>query len=582
MLYPIFRYNWDFTDLDYDGMNLLTQLLLCDIARALLVNIFGPPKQKVIIEQGILGNESMVAKRKEGESVVDYAYRLSREYFNATIKADREKRGQFFTPPSVAHFMASMFSSGNKQIRVADPGAGTGTLATAVAQHLAMLRQIESITLDLYESDLEVLPYLKAVAEETRMELESKSIKFNYRIIEEDFILSNAGTTLTDWEKNTTSSYDLIISNPPYYKIAKESAYSKVFPDVIGGQPNIYPIFMAMATRLLEDGGEAVFITPRSFCSGLYFKKFRKWFLSRNDIRSIHLFESRRAVFVEEEVLQENVIVKTVRTDNPSKQDVHVTSSTDGSFNDMKEFCAKSSDILFYCNDDVFIRVPSNEQDLLLIRSIDSLGWSIRKLGFDISTGPVVDFRTNCLLDKMDDHPNAIPLLWMHNVKAMEITWPSRRNGKAEAIIDCKETKGIILDVKNYVITKRFTSKEQSRRLVAGVLLRERFPYPRVGLDNKLNYIHKPDGELTIEEATGLAALLNTKKVDDYFRTLNGHTQVNATDIRCLPLPSLDAIRAIGRKVIALRNAFAPTDIDLIVRDIMDESKPDWTVKSGE
>ena len=34
-----------------------------------------------------------------------------------------------------------------------------------------------------------------------------------------------------------------------------------------------------------------------------------------------------------------------------------------------------------------------------------------------------------------------------------------------------------------------------------------------------------------------------------YFRVLNGNTQVNASDIRILPLPSGDAIRKIGAYV---------------------------------
>lgn len=37
-------------------------------------------------------------------------------------------------------------------------------------------------------------------------------------------------------------------------------------------------------------------------------------------------------------------------------------------------------------------------------------------------------------------------------------------------------------------------------------------------------------------------AYLNTQTVDDWFRQFNGHTQVNATDVRSLVYPDRDAL----------------------------------------
>jgi adenine-specific DNA-methyltransferase len=99
------------------------------------------------------------------------------------------------------------------------------------------------------------------------------------------------------------------------------------------------------------------------------------------------------------------------------------------------------------------------------------------------------------------------------------------------------------------VLLKRFTSKEQRRRLDAAVLKESEFPHESVGIENHVNYIHKPKGRLSVSEAFGIAALLNTGLIDNYFRSLNGHTQVNATEIRNLPLPDLSVIRKIGEVV---------------------------------
>ncbi len=99
-----------------------------------------------------------------------------------------------------------------------------------------------------------------------------------------------------------------------------------------------------------------------------------------------------------------------------------------------------------------------------------------------------------------------------------------------------------MLPAKNYVLVKRFTSKEQKRRLHAAVLMKYDFPYDCIGLENHVNYIYRPRGVISPYEAYGLAAILNTELLDNYFRAINGNTQVNATEIRDLPLPSIEII----------------------------------------
>jgi len=70
-----------------------------------------------------------------------------------------------------------------------------------------------------------------------------------------------------------------------------------------------------------------------------------------------------------------------------------------------------------------------------------------------------------------------------------------------------------------------------------------------LGLENHLNFIHRPDGSMSKDEVRGLAALLNSDWLDRYFRISNGNTQVNATEMRAMPLPPLDQIKAIGARL---------------------------------
>jgi len=67
-----------------------------------------------------------------------------------------------------------------------------------------------------------------------------------------------------------------------------------------------------------------------------------------------------------------------------------------------------------------------------------------------------------------------------------------------------------------------------------------------IGFQNHLNVLHEHKHGLPEELARGLAMYLNTTAVDEYFRCFNGHTQVNATDLRLIKFPSRDVLIQLG------------------------------------
>jgi adenine-specific DNA-methyltransferase len=126
--------------------------------------------------------------------------------------------------------------------------------------------------------------------------------------------------------------------------------------------------------------------------------------------------------------------------------------------------------------------------------------------------------------------------------------FPSK-NGKPAHIEIGPASKKLLVPAQTYVLLKRFTAKEEKRRLVAGIVNAGDSYSEWVGLENHLNYVYRKGLELTKREAFGLAAFFNSALVDRYFRAISGNTQVNATEIRGLPLPDNETLLRIGAEI---------------------------------
>jgi adenine-specific DNA-methyltransferase len=371
-----------------------------------------------------------------------------------------------------------------------------------------------------FENDRHLIPLLKRNLENCRTVLSKAGHRFDYVVHEEDFILAESsgldGQRTFDSPIPSTR-YDAVIMNPPYFKVRKDSKYARRMAAIVHGQPNVYAFFMALATGLLKEGGELVAITPRSFCNGLYFRAFRRWLFERAALDHIHLFESRADTFKESSVLQESIITKVHRLGAPSAT-ITVTSSF---ARDFRGGLARSEtpveSILDDSCGDCVIRIPGGSDDHRVMELVESLSTRFTDLGLRISTGPVVLFRATEFLLNDPHAPRSVPLLMPHNVKCFETIWPLAKNGKPQAIKLCRDSLRLLRPVQNYVLLRRFTAKEERRRLCAGCFLRAAQSASHVGIENHLNYVYHADRELSQNETFGIAALFNSTLFDRLF-----------------------------------------------------------------
>ncbi|MGB3797831.1 MAG: Eco57I restriction-modification methylase domain-containing protein [Alteraurantiacibacter sp.] len=438
----------------------------------------------------------------------------------------RSKLGQFMTPGRIAEFMASMFDELPDNVRLLDAGAGMGALTAAfVLEACRRDRKPKSMDVTVYEVDPSLAAILRETLASCADECAKVGIAFRSRVVLADYIL-DAGQPLLTKRRH----YNCVILNPPYAKISSGSDWRAALRTVGIETVNLYTAFVGLALLQMEQGGELVAITPRSFCNGPYYQPIRELILGESALLTLHVFEDRRTAFKDDDVLQENLIFQLRKGGSQGP----VRLSTDGGMARDVVF----AEIVSPQDRHRFIRFPVAGDDLA--ERVQALPCRLADLGITVSTGRVVDFRAKEHLRKMPG-AGTVPLVYPAHFENGRVGGAIVDFKKHNALADNAQTASLIVPGGTYVLTKRFSAKEEKRRLVAAL-----YDGGPVGFENHLNYFHAGGRGLPERLAQGLANFLNSEAVDDYFRTFSGHTQVNATDLRNLHFPTVVQLEALA------------------------------------
>jgi adenine-specific DNA-methyltransferase len=469
-----------------------------------------------------------------------------------TVSSERQAAlGQFLTPAHIADFMASLFNRLPRSVRLLDAGAGAGSLTSAFVRRVCEEKlDVERVEVSAWEVDAEIHPRLQAAMIECERRCKACGIVFQANIHRGDFIVESASQLSGELFGTGKPVFDVAIANPPYRKISTDSVERRALRSVGVETSNLYTGFIALIQRLLVPGGQLVGITPRSFCNGPYFRPFREDFLSQLELRRLHVFESRQAAFRDDSVLQENIIFHAVKGRN-QPDEIVISSSSGEHGGDITESVFPFAEIVCPRDPEKFIHIPSAASHATAKETLDGLSASLASLGVTVSTGRVVDFRLKDALRKEPER-GTVPLLYPCHFNGGNVHWPKLEARKPNAILDNDETRPWLVPSGVYLLTKRFTSKEERRRLVACLFDPNLVRAEWVGFENHLNYFHANGHGLERTLAVGLYAFLNSSVVDQYFRRFSGHTQVNATDLRTLTYPDRDTLQAMGREMTTL------------------------------
>ena len=386
--------------------------------------------------------------------------RDSVEFFrlDANRKLDpsrRGKLGQFMTPPPVAKFMASLFKQTPQNMSLLDPGAGVGSLTAAFVQKILENKdRPKHLKLSAFEIEPVMQPYLQESFRSFEMSSNQNGIGLTGSISPVDFIewgvgsISQSDDLLAD---EAMERYSHCIINPPYKKIRNDSPHRAMLRDVGMETSNLYTAFMTIAIKLLADGGELVAIVPRSFCNGVYFKPFRKFLLEQMSIEHLHVFDSRKSTFKDDDVLQENIIFHAVKGKKQGK--VTITSCSDIDFGDMTEREVTFDKVVNPNNLDQVIHIATSDRDQLVVDGMAAMNCTMKEAGLEVCTGPVVDFRLRD--DIQQQHSDGMcPLIYPGHFEANEVTWPKPKGKKPNAIACSEKSERWLMDNGCYVLTK--------------------------------------------------------------------------------------------------------------------------------
>ena len=459
--------------------------------------------------------------------VIDQVRREASSLLDSQRRSDL---GQYMTPSPIAAFMASLFSY-HGRVKLLDAGAGIGSLTSAFIDQA--LKNGTMVDAEVWEIDNTLGDYLKTTLDE---HVQHGQGRIKTHIHASDFI-EDATFSI---QLGCGNRYTHAILNPPYRKICTNSKHRKLLRMAGIETVNLYTAFVALAVLLMEKGGEIVAIIPRSFCNGSYYRPFRNLILRTCAIRQLHLFESRNQAFQDDGVLQENIIIHLVKGEQQGS--VVISTSHDAKFLDLQQTTFDAVAIVKPNDLEQFIHIPTATGQTSAPRLCTH---TLRDLGLEVCTGPVVDFR---LKKYWRDEPtgDTAPMLYPHPFSDGTLSWP-KSHKKPNALQLSPDINKWLMPRGHYVLVKRFSAKEERRRLVAYHLPYEALDATHIGFENHWNVFHIGKRGMDEDTAKGLSTFLNSTILDEHFRVFSGHTQVNATDLRNMRYPSREQLRKLGQ-----------------------------------
>lgn len=313
---------------------------------------------------------------------LDYSI-LSKKITKSIDKNIKKKEGIYFTPPKTIDYITQLFNQYyNNDIKtVLEPSCGS-------CEFVTKFDQLYNLDFTCIENNLTIYNDIKHIE------------KNNISIINTDFITYN-----------NNNKYDLIIGNPPYFVVDKNTI-SKEYYNYFEGRPNIFIIFIIKSLKLLNKNGYLIFVLPKSFNNSLYYNKTRQYINDNYTIINISNCLNDNYL----ETKQETIIV-FIKNKKPIEK------------------CEFS----FNINNNVIF---GSKEDIENIKGLYNNSTTLKNLGFNITVGKIV---WNQVKNLLTDDNNNTRLIYSSDIENGNLVVKKYKNTEKKNYINKKGYKDIIL-----------------------------------------------------------------------------------------------------------------------------------------
>ncbi len=492
------------------------------------------------------------------------AVRNTAKLIRAKSKSDNVRLGRFFTKRDTARLMANMLMLDTERsaYTVLDPGAGTGILSAAVVEEICRrVPKCRRIFLTCYETNPEFLPVLRDNLERIRRKARHDyDVKLYVTVYDENYITDSRNHYTVTLFDTVEEKFDIIICNPPSELIEKRSDEAERAGGVTQVKIDSALLFAKMAARHLEDGGKLVIVLPTSVASASEAREFRREMSEALAVEKIHLFIGKSKNGSRAVPLKKNFILCYGKGERPIT--VTVTTSTDDGRPENLVMLPPLDYGFVVGADGGSLTLPKSVEDTKIVKYISAFPETLTSLGLKISTGLVIDSKCRGLLT---DSPSggAVPVIRQSAIVGGQVHFPA---GEGYQYIKANNAS-LIQKNKNMLIIKRIPAKSDERFLTAAVYMASRLPdFEYVSTHNKINYIDTKDknSEICARLAYGLYALLNSTIYDRFLSIVSKSKQINAKELRSLPLPPKNIIENMGMRLMAVRDLSVSACDDIV------------------
>jgi adenine-specific DNA-methyltransferase len=448
----------------------------------------------------------------------------------------RSGTGAFYTPPALARRLVELADEADidwATARVLDPAAGGGALLLPVLRRMlgAVERGGEERFLATVAHRLRGFEIDAHAAWLGQAGLEIVLGEIAYRTHARVPQLIIVADTL---EQEPRAEFDLVIGNPPYGRVALSPERRSRYRRSLYGHANLYGIFTDAAVDWARPGGLIAFLTPTSMLGGQYYSALRRFLAGQAPPLALDFVQARRGIF--EDVLQETLLALYRRGGRPQRVQVRYLNVSSESAAQV----VRNGTIALPQDAAAPWMAPREPRHAALIRQAEEMPTRLADWGYEVCTGPLVWNRFKSQLRDRSG-PDIVPLIWAEAVTSdgRFIHRADRRGHSPYFKLERGDEWLRVLEP--CVLVQRTTAKEQARRVIAAEMpaafLRK---HGGAAIENHLNMI-RPVGAAQVSPAV-LAALFNSRVVDELFRCISGSVAVSAFELAALPLPRADQL----------------------------------------